>query len=111
MKRGGSAGVKRYRKIAGAQPGQIVHHVDGNPMNNDPENLQLMTQSEHAKLHQTGRRWKRPPYLICPGCGEEFENPTTGRVRKYCSPECYQTTLKGKGNPNYRHGKNVREGR
>ena len=30
---------------------EIVHHIDHNKCNNNIENLQLMTQSEHAKLH------------------------------------------------------------
>lgn len=30
---------------------EIVHHIDGNKRNNDPDNLQIMTQSEHARLH------------------------------------------------------------
>lgn len=32
-------------------PGEIVHHVDGNKRNNSPENLKVMTQSEHIRHH------------------------------------------------------------
>lgn len=38
------------------QPGEIVHHIDGNKRNNDPSNLMVMTQSEHARLHFTKKR-------------------------------------------------------
>ena len=31
--------------------GLVVHHRDGNPLNNVPENLDVMTQAEHAALH------------------------------------------------------------
>jgi hypothetical protein len=31
--------------------GEIVHHIDGNKHNNTPENLQVMTQSEHIRAH------------------------------------------------------------
>ena len=30
---------------------EVVHHKDQNRKNNDPSNLQLMTRSEHQKLH------------------------------------------------------------
>jgi len=33
--------------------GEIVHHIDGNKRNNDPDNLAVMSQSEHARLHFT----------------------------------------------------------
>jgi hypothetical protein len=32
-------------------PGEIVHHKDGNKQNNDPDNLEVMTQSEHIREH------------------------------------------------------------
>jgi hypothetical protein len=31
--------------------GEVVHHVDGNKMNNDPANLDVMSHSAHARLH------------------------------------------------------------
>lgn len=30
---------------------EIVHHIDENKSNNDPSNLEVMSQSEHARLH------------------------------------------------------------
>ena len=38
---------------------EIVHHNDGNRLNNDLGNLQIMSQSEHFRLHQTGNHNKR----------------------------------------------------
>lgn len=30
---------------------EVVHHIDGNKLNNDPTNLKVMTRSEHVRLH------------------------------------------------------------
>ena len=39
-------------------PNEVIHHIDGNVRNNNPDNLALMTRSEHAKLHVLIRRNK-----------------------------------------------------
>ena len=31
--------------------GEIVHHIDGDKHNNDPSNLMVMTQNDHAREH------------------------------------------------------------
>lgn len=58
----GGTHILEYRVIAENKlgryllPNEIVHHIDKNPRNNDLDNLQIMTQSEHAKLHMSNRR-------------------------------------------------------
>lgn len=49
--------VREHRYIAEQMVGrkltfnEVVHHIDGNKRNNSPENLQIMTRAEHAKIH------------------------------------------------------------
>ena len=31
---------------------EVVHHIDGNKLNNDLNNLQLMTRQEHIEIHR-----------------------------------------------------------
>jgi transposase-like protein len=39
---------------------EIVHHVDGDPLNNQPENLVILTRAEHIQLHLKRRkRWSK----------------------------------------------------
>lgn len=90
-------------------PKEVVHHIDENPSNDSTDNLQLFdSRAEHNRHHLLGKRRKRPEFFVCAGCGEEVPYPKTGRRRKYCTPECYRTTLAGEGNPNYRHGLHVK---
>jgi hypothetical protein len=52
--------------------GEEVHHLDENKKNNHPENLLVLTQSQHAKLHAWMRRMgidpKTYPTRICKAC-------------------------------------------
>lgn len=45
---------------------EVVHHINGIKTDNRPENLQVMTNSEHVKLHQIKAKPK-----ICKRCGRE----------------------------------------
>lgn len=46
------------------QSNEIVHHINGNKLDNRPENLVVMTRSEHQRLHATGERERS-----CKRCG------------------------------------------
>ena len=37
------------------EPDELVHHIDGDPTNNHPDNLQIVTISEHALIHSKTR--------------------------------------------------------
>ena len=67
MARSGDGEGKAYRKYLGrhlhrqiaeqiiGRPlhvGEVVHHIDGNKLNNDPSNIAILpSQAEHARLH------------------------------------------------------------
>lgn len=40
---------------------ELIHHKNGNKMDNKPENLEIFTRSEHARLHmdEERRQWSR----------------------------------------------------
>jgi len=43
-----------HRKVAGAKPGEIVHHIDGNRLNNAAENLHVFNSpSDHGAAHRS----------------------------------------------------------
>jgi hypothetical protein len=54
--------------------GEVVHHIDGNHKNNHISNLQLMTSSEHSKLHHT-----KFSGCMANNCGRKH------RTKGYCS--------------------------
>lgn len=79
-------GVKhdKHRVIANAIAAGfniVVHHVDGDKLNNDPNNLELMQRTQHCKLHGFGTIIRPPSMqLFCPNengmafcrkCGKE----------------------------------------
>jgi hypothetical protein len=61
----GGAGIAEHRHVVEQQlgrklkQGEVVHHVDHNPLNNDPANLVVLSRAEHRRLHAIKRsvRW------------------------------------------------------
>ena len=42
--------------------GDVVHHIDYNGLNNSPNNLLIMTKSDHDKLHSVDMLGEKNPY-------------------------------------------------
>lgn len=53
------------------EPYEDVHHIDGNPLNNDLSNLAVIAHGEHQRIH----RKYRDTIATCAMCGKEFEWP------------------------------------
>ena len=51
------------------EPYEDVHHIDGNTLNNDLPNLELVSHGEHQRHHSTKYCDK---YINCHICGKEF---------------------------------------
>jgi hypothetical protein len=73
------------------QPGEQVHHVSGDKADNRPENLEVLTQVEHAVEHRSRTDLRMPdeenPTVLCEcGCGHSFERfDGEGRPRRFVS--------------------------
>ena len=64
--------------------GEIVHHKDEDKSNNHPSNLEIKSQSNHAREHTTGIAIT---YLKCSWCEKPFTRETR-QVKKGKNPFC-----------------------
>ncbi len=66
--------------------GEHVHHIDENKQNNDPSNLEILSKSEHYKLHHelVGHNLTIDVYCKC--CGNLFKQLES--TQQYCSLSC-----------------------
>ena len=72
---------------------EVVHHINGDRKDNRIENLEIMSRSEHSRMHH-----KSPEYikLTCAHCGREFEKYMReyryavkhGRTEFCCCKQC-----------------------
>jgi hypothetical protein len=84
-----------HRAILGAGTGQHVHHRNGNKLDNQRENLQLMEAPDHLRQHAAHlvsyakSVQKYPDVRPCVSCGAEFRvNPRKRSRHCCCSRAC-----------------------
>lgn len=71
-----------------------VHHIDGNPKNNNINNLQLLTQKEHMQLHNKLKT--KYININCGYCNKQITirkkyydwKIKNGQKKFYCSRQC-----------------------
>lgn len=66
-------------------PGYVVHHKDGNKHNNIFSNLELLSLSNHMRLHNrvVARKIK-----LCLNCQQPFVVRRPGAKTRFCSRRC-----------------------
>lgn len=65
---------------------EIVHHIDENKLNNNPDNLLILSNTEHTRLHITGSIEDKRLVLSCPVCKLSFKQKDITQTA--CSVPC-----------------------
>jgi len=91
-----------YHKTA-VPLGMNIHHIDGNRLNDEKENLMLISHAEHSTKH--GQSRKKDVTKICKFCKKEFKIKKWRLKQKtrgtFCSQKCYHSYSKGKNHSRY----------
>lgn len=91
---------------------EVVHHLDGDRSNNRMENLLILSNNQHGKLHawlsngapgvtsfkQAKKEVKRKKVSCCKICGKMLQ----GQQVFYCSHECYRASSRKVEHPTRR---------
>lgn len=96
--------LQEHRLVAARIHGKLrrglhVHHVNGQPTDNRAENLQVLTHSEHMKVHApTGENVA----VDCHQCGKTFtrlKSQVERRSKSFCSVECQRASQRKTSRP------------
>lgn len=99
---------------------ETVDHIDGDPINDSPENLQVLTRAENSSKYHALRHTQQMYTFTCPECKKSATKPMNdvkGNLLKkkagpFCSRPCAgkyssrqsKVVRGGSPNPNYRQG-------
>ena len=86
--------------------GVVIHHEDGNPLNNNIWNLVPMTRAEHNVIHTKGRKASLETRQKMSAQRQKENHPMYGRHHTEKSKEKMKQNHKnfhGKNHPRYRH--------
>jgi hypothetical protein len=76
--------------------GMDVHHINGDKLDNNPQNLTVVSKSIHAKLHNP---LKRSLIGTCKKCLKKFKKQNKKSV--FCSVICKRLASRKTNRPNY----------
>jgi len=99
--------------------GLLVHHIDGDSLNNDIDNLELMTRAAHASYHHKDSEEHRehmrkiaPKCLVaramefdnreavtktCAYCGKKWKTKSRKPSTRFCSRKCFRKARDASG--------------
>lgn len=96
---GNSGRVYLHRHLASIKIGrwvtsnEHVHHIDEDKLNNTDDNLEVLTELEHKRLHWQERHnlpsdyvWFESQHIPCEWCKQLFHTKYNGQT--YCSKSC-----------------------
>lgn len=73
----------------------VVHHKDGNTLNDSKENLHLVKFGDHNRLHHNGKKRPYPDdlriggFIKCDNCESDvYKPPSNINKRNFCSSKC-----------------------
>lgn len=95
--------VHYHRHVASISVGrwlnsdEHVHHIDGNKLNNNTSNLEVLSNTEHSKKHNPTGEYTSEDRSIaeytCVTCNIVFHPLRASKTKQYCSDKCFKQSL------------------